>query len=217
MTVEIGRLHGERIDALVQAKLDSLLEGYELHGVQLDEQLTQDTVNEIMGHRAILLASSKQSAGSGVMNIGTAGASAFVHAVEQHVRISFNSIKVQVERRMLMPKKAADAQLNITNVYHVHGHNPRWNVNSEDRSVNLVTTSSEQIFASLRQEITSGVPAGEEQKDILERLAAMEQAQASPSFAQRYSEFIGSAANHITLLAPFIPALTEILHRTLST
>jgi hypothetical protein len=103
----------------------------------------------------------------------------------------------------------------VTNVYHVYGHNPHWNVNSQDHSINVVTATNEQIFAKLRQEISSRIPVGEEQSEILERLAALEQAAGSSSFAQQYTAFISGAANHITLLAPFIPALAEMLHKAL--
>jgi hypothetical protein len=36
-----------------------------------------------------------------------------------------------------------------------------------------------------------------------------------PSFAQRYTDFMAAAANHIKVIAPFIPALTEMLHHVL--
>jgi hypothetical protein len=56
---------------------------------------------------------------------------------------------------------------------------------------------------------------GDEKQDILERLATLEKSINSPSFRQQYTEFISAAANHMTLIAPFIPALTEILHKVL--
>ena len=81
--------------------------------------------------------------------------------------------------------------------------------------MNVVIVSSEQIFTNLRQQIESEIPAGDERRDILEKLTALEQAQNSPSFTKRYSDFIAAAANHMVLLGPFIPALTELLQRTL--
>jgi hypothetical protein len=59
------------------------------------------------------------------------------------------------------------------------------------------------------------VSDGEERADILEKLTALEQSQNSPSFGKRYTEFVAAAANHMILLSPFIPALTELLHKTL--
>lgn len=106
-------------------------------------------------------------------------------------------------------------QPNVTNVYHIHGNNPRWNTNSTDNSLNVVITSHDQVFADLRKQIESSIPAGDEQKDVLEKLTALEQARESRSFGKRYAEFISAAANHMTLIAPFIPALTEMLQKTL--
>jgi hypothetical protein len=98
-------------------------------------------------------------------------------------------------------------------VYHIEGDNSRVSVNSIDNSVNVVVKSSEQIFANLRQTLQSGVPEGAERTDILARLTALEQAQGSKSFVQHYTEFIAAAANHMQLVGPFIPALTEILQK----
>ncbi|MGA9932597.1 MAG: hypothetical protein WBQ13_16760, partial [Terriglobales bacterium] len=47
MARAIAEQYGRRIDDLVQARLDGLLEGYELHGVSLDDGLVSDTVGEI--------------------------------------------------------------------------------------------------------------------------------------------------------------------------
>jgi hypothetical protein len=113
-----------------------------------------------------------------------------------------------------MPKKTESAKA-ITNVYHVYGHNPHWNVNSYDASTNVVTVSHDQVFANLRKEIISRVSPGGEQDAILERLSSLEKAENTPSFAQRYTDFIAVAANHMQLIAPFIPALTEMLHKAL--
>ena len=48
-----------------------------------------------------------------------------------------------------MPKKPEGGTVNV---YHVHGSNSRWLTNSQDYSVNVVTQSSDQIFASLHRE-----------------------------------------------------------------
>jgi hypothetical protein len=88
-------------------------------------------------------------------------------------------------------------------------------VNSTDNSTNVVTISQDQIFAKLRHEITTQVPSGDEQRNILDRLSALEKAQNSPTFAERYTDLISVAANHMTLLAPFLPALTEMMRNWL--
>ena len=112
-------------------------------------------------------------------------------------------------------KKNETGPQSVTNIYHVYGHNPRWNTNSTDQSVNSVTMSSDEIFVTLRQKIESGVAEGDERNDILEKLKALEKDQNSPSFSKRYTEFMAVAANHIQVICPFIPALTEMLHKIL--
>jgi len=71
-----------------------------------------------------------------------------------------------------------------------------------------------QVFQEIRRQIEEGIRI-EERTEILSRLDALEQAQGTPSFVTRYTEFIAAAANHMTLIAPFIPALTQLLHNIL--
>jgi hypothetical protein len=112
-----------------------------------------------------------------------------------------------------MPKKPEGP--SVTTIYNVQGDNARWNVNSTDNSVNVVTKSSEEFFATLREHIESGVPEGDERKVILQKLVTLQESHGQPSFAQRYTDFITAAANHVVLLTPFIPALTEMLRKAL--
>jgi hypothetical protein len=192
--------------------LDALLEGYELYGIPLDEPLEHSIINDLMTLRATWVAQAEKAApvmGFGFPNMKQA----FAQSVAHNSAVSVNSLKVRIERRRLMPKKTETP--NVTNVFHLKGDNSRVNMNSHDQSVNIVTTSGDQIFASLKREITSHIPAGNGQDEILDRLAQLEKAQSSPTFAQRYTEFISVAADHMTLIAPFVPALTEMLQNAL--
>ena len=58
-------------------------------------------------------------------------------------------------------------------------------------------SSSEQVFRTIRETVVSSIPA-KQQADILARLDALERAQNTPAFGVRYTEFIASAANHMT-------------------
>jgi len=209
MVAATAEIYGEQIKSRLQARLDALLEGYELYGIAFDEQLETSIIGEIMDLQRTWVAQAQSVVPTGAP-VGTAPA--FTQAVAQHSAVSVNSVKVQVERRRLMPKKTESQ--NIT-IFHLEGANPRVNMNSHDQSLNVVTTSGDQIFTSLRQKITSDIPASDERNEILERLTQLEKAQNSRTFAQRYTEFIAVAANHIALITPFIPALTEMLHNAL--
>jgi hypothetical protein len=132
-----------------------------------------------------------------------------VHGLSNYVQIlcSKSSPKAKAANTSVPPQPL------VTNVYHLSGPNARVNVQSTDQSVNQVVTS-EQLFETLRETIQSGIPK-QQQPEILARLDALERAQNDKSFGVRYTEFITAAANHMTILAPFIPALSELLHKVL--
>jgi hypothetical protein len=214
MTNEIARLSGELVNKLVTKRLDFLLEGYAMHGVEITDEIAEQTIADVMKLRATMIGNAVSTGAKVGMSELPGGSGPFYAGlVGQHVTVTAAFIKTEIDRRRFMNKKSEQASVNV---YHVYGHQPRWNTNSTDNSVNIVNVSTEQVFANLRQQITERVPAGEEQADILERLSALEQEQGRPSFGKRYSDFIASAANHMTLIAPFIPALTEILSRTIT-
>jgi hypothetical protein len=214
MTSETARLRGEQATTLLTKRLELLLDGYELHGVEITDQIAAETLDDVMKLRGTIIAAAASSgARVGMSELPGGSGHFYAQLREQQVPVSAASIKTEIDRRRLMIKKSKQTPVNV---YHVYGHQPRWNTNSTDNSVNVVNVSTEQVFANLRQQITERVPAGEEQADILERLSALEEAQGEPLFGKRYSDFIASAANHMALIAPFIPALTEILSRTIT-
>ena len=111
-----------------------------------------------------------------------------------------------------MPKENAPP----SNVYYVYGPNPRWNTNSVDNSVNIVSGSNQEIFNNLRQAFTSQLPESDNRTEILKRIEALEEAVETPSFKERYFDFMAVASSHMTILLPFIPALTQLLEKALS-
>jgi hypothetical protein len=46
---------------------------------------------------------------------------------------------------------------------------------------------------------------------LLERVRIMEENKGKNTFTKAYTDFIAVAANHISILSPFIPALTEMV------
>ena len=99
----------------------------------------------------------------------------------------------------------------ITNVYNLHGTHSRVNIRSSDQSLNISNVTSEQLFLNLREHIEENVPDVADREELLERLNALQNATDKKSILERYQDFIASAANHMTLIAPFIPALTQLL------
>ena len=202
-----AELIGQHIDLLLQARLDGLLEGYDLYHVPIDDELAAETIREIIELKELKV----KQAGDTISKVdaGPVTPEIFGQLVAAECHTCPASVRLQVERRRLRPSTKPGANVTIT--YHLSGNNPRVNFNSTDNSINSVHVSSAELFTSMRNEITKGVEAGELRTEILERLKALEEAQNQPSFGQRYTDFISVAANHMTLLAPFIPALTELL------
>jgi hypothetical protein len=207
MQQAVGDNHADRIKQMIQARVDTLIDGFELYGVPITGELTNYIIREANQVHSAATSSVNNLVSAGDMRAGTIAA----HIVSR-VNVSIPSIRCQIEERRVKPKMTPQPP-SVTNVYHLSGHNSRVNVQSSDQSVNVVVTS-DQLFQTIRESIQSGVPV-ERQRDILERLKALEQAQDSTIFGVRYTEFITSAANHMTLISPFIPALTELLRKIL--
>jgi hypothetical protein len=100
----------------------------------------------------------------------------------------------------------------ISNNYHVTGENSRINIGSTDNSSNIVNSAGDaELFAGLRKAIENHVEDEKQRALILARIADMEATQKTPDFTAKYQAFIQQAANHMTIVTPFIPALTQLL------
>lgn len=110
------------------------------------------------------------------------------------------------------PKPSISDQLTPTRMrdINLHGPNSRVNINSPDGSINRSYQFTE-IFAPMRQAIRNGVQNSEERAMILDKLSELENAKGKPSFIDKYREFMATAANHVETIAPFLPALSQML------
>lgn len=84
------------------------------------------------------------------------------------------------------------------------------NINSTDNSTNI-TVNSSPIFASITDAISNSSIEVQEKAQLLARIDAMKQAEGKPAFLDRYKEFMQNAANHMSVISPFIPALTSLI------
>ena len=107
-----------------------------------------------------------------------------------------------------MKEKTPEQPMNIT--YNVSGNNARVNIDSTDNSVNIVETNDLKIFQDLK-DIASKIENESERINVIESIEAMEAEAGKEKFADKYKNFISTAANHMTLFAPFIPPLTELI------
>ncbi|MDO8768492.1 MAG: hypothetical protein Q7K57_07300 [Burkholderiaceae bacterium] len=107
-----------------------------------------------------------------------------------------------------MTKQSPVQPPNIT--YNLSGTGARVNINSTDSSVNVISTEVSKVFAQVREAVGL-IPDPTARSEIGRAVDEMEQAHGSSNFLQKYQAFITSAANHMTVLAPIIPAVTGLL------
>lgn len=93
----------------------------------------------------------------------------------------------------------------------VHGQNSRVNIGSVDNSFNVATHHQSPVFADLVEAIRGGVRDEHEREALIARVREMETAPSGEGFRAAYQAFIQSAANHMTVIAPILPALTSLL------
>ena len=98
-----------------------------------------------------------------------------------------------------------------TVIYNVTGANSRVNVQSVDSSTNVVNIERNELFVSMRRAVEESGIDTTARAELLNRIEALESAKDQRTFAQKYADFIQSAANHIALFAPFLPALAQLL------
>ena len=106
---------------------------------------------------------------------------------------------------VLMGKKEEGNTYNISTV------NGKVNVNSEDHSTNVSIKVEGNIFADIVEAIKSAEIEGKEKENLLYKVSELEKSIGGDSFIPKYKAFLQAAANHMTILAPFIPALSQLL------
>lgn len=113
----------------------------------------------------------------------------------------------------LVPRPMTNSEAGATKLtqnIHLHGDNPRINVNSTDNSTNIASVSNDRLFAQMREEARS-ITDEAERKYIVARLDELQEARGSDGFLRAYQNFMASAADHMTVFAPFLPVLAQML------
>ena len=123
-----------------------------------------------------------------------------------------NGIKTEIQcRKDLQDSSVKGSSMNKGDIFNLLGAHSRVNIQSDDNSINMSLQNSENVFADMRQVIETHIEIEEDRTQLLSKLAELEGAKGTDSFMQKYQGFIASAANHMSLIAPFIPALTLML------
>lgn len=108
-------------------------------------------------------------------------------------------------------KKIKEEEKKVTIIYNLNGANSRVNNNSNDHSINVVNMSPTDLFDEIRNVLKEGISDEAELRSLREIVNEMENSQNTNSFNKTYTNFITRAANHMTLISPFIPALSQMV------
>ena len=122
---------------------------------------------------------------------------------------AFHGIQAHFQVKVHRSGKApASAQTIIT---HITGDNARVNLNSTDNSTNTAIRNSAEVFAQLAAAIKQGIQDTTERERVLAAVRAMEAEADKPTYKQRYNDFMATCGQYMTIIGPFVPALTDIL------
>lgn len=111
--------------------------------------------------------------------------------------------QVEVQKKGLFPHRSGG---NYT--ISVNGPNSRVNIGSTDNSTNVNVDQS--VISKVRQAVRDSVEDNQEREALLTALDEMETAKDASSLGAAYQKLIASASNHMTVIAPFLPALGQM-------
>jgi hypothetical protein len=129
------------------------------------------------------------------------------------VRTEFGESKEPGSNLELVPApmtNSAPRAPKLADTIYFHGPNARINLDSTDNSTNIASMSHDSPFIQIK-ETAHSIADETERQDVLTRLDELEKARGSAGFMQAYQNFVASAANHMTLLAPFMPLLGQLV------
>jgi len=127
--------------------------------------------------------------------------------VEDELFINF---EVRVEK-VNVAGELTRPSTGLGNTYNLHGTQARVNISSNDNSINISHENTENVFADMRQVIQNQIHNESERTKILSKLDELEKSVGKKEFLTKYQKFIGTTADHISLIAMFIPYLTQLL------
>ena len=99
--------------------------------------------------------------------------------------------------------------------FHTHGDNSPMNIDSPNSPISITNIAQDGLFENLRYLVDKQITDISAKSDLLKKVDELEDAQDKKSYLEHYTNFIASAANHVTLwvgLSPLIPALNNLIH-----
>ena len=108
-------------------------------------------------------------------------------------------------------KKGTDKPSTASSVTYNLSGQARVNINSVDQSTNIGSATAGATFDEVRDILRKAISDAAERRPLLKKVNQLEQAYGTGDFIDTYKEFVALAANHMSILAPVIPALTALL------
>lgn len=96
--------------------------------------------------------------------------------------------------------------VNTGNYIFIGGNAERVYVDSKDHSVNYV--NQKELFTELRKVAEAKITAESDREKIVQIISEMESCKDKASFFAKQAELVACGANWMTILSPFLPALT---------
>lgn len=95
----------------------------------------------------------------------------------------------------------------VINEYHITNAD-KVNIQSTDNSTTYQITANDISTLNTLRSLAKGL---DEEQKIVSAVDEMQESIGKKSFAEKYNAFVQSVANHMTIFAPFIPALSALL------
>ena len=118
-----------------------------------------------------------------------------------------SKVRKNTAQSLASPRPTTSPQV----VYNLIGPNSRVNIRSSDSSTNVVNVDSAVLFDNLREAIRESSLDNTVMQQLIDSVDAMQSSAGTRMFGERYKEFVALAADHMTLVTPFLPALTQLL------
>lgn len=111
-------------------------------------------------------------------------------------------------------RKAQAVSIHIANFHgnlatgDASGVNARMNLGSTDNSTNVANEPA--IFSQLLEAVTQ-IKDPDDRREVVAAVEEMRRQQGKSGFVKAYAAFMSTASDHMTVVAPFLPALTSLL------
>ncbi|WP_336073683.1 hypothetical protein [Priestia megaterium] len=120
--------------------------------------------------------------------------------------------ELEVRKRTSLSDYGEGTTFIDQSVNHFNGNNNRVNKHSTDNSSNQIYEKTEiSVFNQLREKLAKSDIPETKKNEIINRVEELEKAIGTSNALSKYQNLISSAADHMTVLTPFIAPLTILL------